>query len=42
MENSSEQSALDFILDDYAGNRVRLLDYQNKLNVYLVFNRGFM
>ncbi len=33
--------ALDFLLDDFCGNPVRLSDFKGKKNVLLVFNRGF-
>jgi len=33
--------APDFTLTDFKGNEVRLLDFQGKQNVLLVFNRGF-
>ncbi len=34
--------APDFTLKDFNGNSVSLSDYQNKKNVMLVFNRGFI
>jgi len=34
--------APDFTLYDFNGKSVSLSDYQNKNNVMLVFNRGFM
>ena len=34
--------APDFSLDDFTGRPVRLSDYRNRLNVILVFNRGFV
>jgi peroxiredoxin len=33
--------APDFTLDDFNGKSVALLDYKNKKNVMVVFNRGF-
>ncbi|MBN2043583.1 MAG: redoxin domain-containing protein [Anaerolineales bacterium] len=34
--------APDFTLPDYTGQPVTLSSYQNRKNVLLVFNRGFM
>lgn len=34
--------APDFTLKDFNGTIVSLSDFQNKKNVMLVFNRGFM
>jgi peroxiredoxin len=34
--------APDFVLTDFEGNEVRLSDFQDKKNVLLVFNRGFI
>ena len=34
--------APDFKLADFDGHTVRLSDFQNKQNVLLVFNRGFV
>ena len=34
--------APDFSLTDFNGNEVKLSDYQNKNNVLLVMNRGFV
>ncbi len=34
--------APDFILADFQGRTVRLLDYRGNKHVVLVFNRGFM
>ena len=35
-------SAPDFVLDDWTGKPVRLMDYRNDKHVILVFNRGFV
>lgn len=35
------QSAPDFTLTDYRGQHVALGQFRGKLNVLLVFNRGF-
>jgi peroxiredoxin len=35
------QPAPDFTLRDFNGNEVSLSDFQGRLNVLLVFNRGF-
>jgi peroxiredoxin len=34
--------APDFTLEDYQGSSITLSDYEEKQNVLLVFNRGFM
>jgi len=34
--------APDFTLNDFNGKSISLSDYQNKKNVMLVFNRGFI
>ena len=34
--------APDFVLADFNGNEMRLLDFQEKKNILLVFNRGFL
>jgi peroxiredoxin len=33
--------APDFSFKDSAGRMIRLSDYRNKKNIFLVFNRGF-
>jgi len=33
--------APDFTLADFDGNNISLADYKGKMNVLLVFNRGF-
>jgi peroxiredoxin len=33
--------APDFVMEDIHGKTVRLSDFQRKMNVLLVFNRGF-
>ncbi len=38
---SLNQPAPDFSLPDSAGNMVSLLDFHDRKNVLLVFNRGF-
>ena len=38
---SLNQSAPDFSLADYHGNRVSLADFRGQKNVLLVFNRTF-
>ena len=38
---SLDQAAPDFSLVDYCGNTVRLVDFCDKKNVLLVFNRTF-
>ncbi len=38
---SLNQSAPDFSLADYRGNRVSLADFRGQKNVLLVFNRTF-
>ena len=38
---SLNQSAPDFSLADYRGNRVSLTDFRGQKNVLLVFNRTF-
>ena len=42
MDKQKVKHAPDFTLDDLNGNPVQLSNYQNKRNVVLVFNRGFM
>ncbi len=39
---SLDLPAPDFALVDYAGQTVRLSDFNGKSNVLLVFNRGFL
>ena len=34
--------AQEFNIKDNKGNIIKLSDYKNQKNVYLVFNRGFM
>jgi peroxiredoxin len=34
--------APNFTLRDFKGNEISLTDFQNKKNVLLVFNRGFL
>ena len=34
--------APNFMLADFNGNEIRLSDFQEKKNVLLVFNRGFL
>ena len=34
--------APNFTLEDYRGKSISLSDYQDKKNVVVVFNRGFM
>ena len=34
--------APDFALADFNGNEIRLSDFQEKKNILLVFNRGFL
>lgn len=38
---SLNQPAPEFQLNDFAGNPVKLSDFQEKMHVILVFNRGF-
>lgn len=33
--------APDIVLEDFNGNAIKLSDFKEKLNVLLVFNRGF-
>ena len=37
-----DQPAPDFTLADLHGHKIRLTDFNNKSNVLLVFNRGFV
>ena len=37
-----DQPAPNFSLTDFHGRKIRLADFQEKSNVLLVFNRGFM
>jgi len=36
------KSAPNFTLKDFNGREISLTDFQNKKNVLLVFNRGFL
>lgn len=36
-----DAQAPDFELEDFTGHQVRLADFRGKMNVLLVFNRGF-
>jgi hypothetical protein len=42
MPANTAQTAPDFTLDSYTGRSITLSDYQDRRNVVLVFNRGFM
>jgi peroxiredoxin len=35
------QTAPDFSLEDFKGQKIRLSDFKDQRNVLLVFNRGF-
>ena len=37
-----DATAPDFALEDFQGQMVRLSDFRGKMNVLLVFNRGFV
>ena len=41
MKPDINQTAPDFTLKDYIGQRVTLSDYRHERSVVLVFNRGF-
>jgi peroxiredoxin len=34
--------AVEFSLNDFNGNKISLLDFKDKKNVLVVFNRGFI
>ncbi len=36
------ETAPDFEMEDFNGNRIKLSDFRGKSNVLIVLNRGFM